>query len=159
RLVGEMRAAREGRFGGPGDAPLSRAGAPRTPRAAGVATVAVGVAAAGAAIGVLWARVAPPIHGGVALTRDGERVPAYLGNEEEHFFVAPLLVLGLLGVLAVVAAALAWQWRAHRGPAMVAGLALGLIASAALAVLVGAQWVHRRYGALDVEAAPVTPEH
>jgi hypothetical protein len=137
----------------------SATGAPRTPRAAAIGIVTVGVAAAGAALGVLWAWIAPPIHGVVALTRDGERVQAYLGNESDHFFVAPFLVLGLLGVLAVVTAALAWQWQAHRGPGMAAGLSVGLVAAAAAIVLVGAQLVHRRYGVVDVDAAPVTPDH
>jgi hypothetical protein len=130
--------------------------APRISRAAATGIVAAGVVAAGAVIGVLWAQIAPPIHGVVALTRDGERMQAYLGNEADHFFVAPFLVLGLLGVLAVVAAALAWQWKAHRGPAMVAGLSGGLVAAAALTTLVGAPLVHRRYGVVDVDAAPVT---
>ncbi|HEU4363655.1 MAG TPA: DUF2567 domain-containing protein [Mycobacterium sp.] len=133
--------------------------APHVPRLVAVVAVAMGVAAAGATIGLLWAQVAPAIHGAVALTRDGERVRAYLGDEGEHFFVAPFLMLGLLAVLAVLAATLAWQWVAHRGPGMVAGLSIGLVASAALAVLVGAQLVHRRYGVVDVEAAPVTPDH
>lgn len=138
---------------------LPDTGVPRVPRPIALAAVAGGAAAAGATAGLLWAQIAPPIHGAVALTRDGERVQAYLGDEGEHFFVAPFLVLGLLGVLAVVAATLAWQWRAHRGPAMVAGLSVGLVAAAALAVLVGAQLVHRRYGLLDIQAAPVSPEH
>ncbi len=127
-------------------------------RLAAIAMVAGAATGAGAALGVLWACIAPPIHGVVALTRGGERVQAYLGDEGEFFFVAPVLALGLLGVLAVVAAALAWQWRAHRGPGMVAGLSVGLIAAAALAVLVGAGLVRRRYGAVDVETAPVTPD-
>lgn len=128
-------------------------------RAVAIAALAAGVTVIGPAIGLLWAWIAPPIRGAVALARDGERVQTYLGDEGEHFFVAPFLVLGLLGVLAVVAATLAWQWPEHRGPGMIAGMSIGLVAAAALAVLVGAQLVHRRYGLLDVQAAPVSPEH
>ena len=74
-----------------------------------------GLAVAGALVGALWAWLAPPIHGVVALTKSGERVKAYLGNEADHFFIAAFLIVGMLGVLAVVAAVLLWQWRAHRG--------------------------------------------
>ncbi|MGH3562736.1 MAG: DUF2567 domain-containing protein, partial [Mycobacterium sp.] len=39
------------------------------------------------------------------------------------------------------------------------GLSVGLVAAAAAAALVGVQVVHRRYGVVDVDAAPVTPDH
>lgn len=133
--------------------------APCTRRVAAIGMVAGGAVVAGAAAGALWAWIAPPVHGVVALTRAGERVQTYLGDEADHFFVAPFMVLGLLGVLGVMAAALAWQWRAHRGPGMVAGLSVGLVAAAALAALVGGELVHHRYGVVNVDAAPVTPDH
>ncbi|EUA41487.1 hypothetical protein I552_0016 [Mycobacterium xenopi 3993] len=38
----------------------------------------------GVVIGALWAWIAPPIHGVVALTHEGERVHDYLGNEADH---------------------------------------------------------------------------
>lgn len=133
--------------------------APRMTRARAGLVLAVGLAATGALAGAWWAWIAPPIQGVVALTRGGERVQAYLGNEAEHFFVAPALLTGLLSVVAVVAATLAWQWRAHRGPGMVAALTAGMTTAATLAVLVGVALVHRRYGAIDVDAAPVSPEH
>lgn len=136
--------------------------APRTSRRVAVGVVTLGAAAAGAPIGVLWAQAAPAIHGAIALTRSGERVQVYLGDEAQNFFVAPFLLLGLLSVWAVVVAALAWQWRPHRGPAMVVGLSVGMAGAAGLAVLVGAQLVHRRYGTVSagtVDTAPVTPEH
>ncbi|HEX7322286.1 MAG TPA: DUF2567 domain-containing protein [Mycobacterium sp.] len=132
---------------------------PRIAHAAAVGTVVAGTAAAGAALGVLWARIAPPVHAVVALTREGERVQAYLGDEGDHFFTAPFLAVGLLAVLAVVTAALAWQWRPHRGPAMAAGMLAGLVLAATLAVLVGAALVRHRYGAVDIGAAPVTADH
>ncbi|WP_082952518.1 DUF2567 domain-containing protein [Mycolicibacter sinensis] len=138
---------------------MTAPGAPRLTRRRACLILAVGLAAAGLPMGALWAWIAPPIHGVVALTRGGERVQAYLGNEADHFFVAPFLLLGMLGVVAVVSATLAWQWRAHRGPGMVAGLSLGLTAGAALAALAGAALVHRRYGTVDVDGAPVSPEH
>ncbi|WP_409434152.1 DUF2567 domain-containing protein [Mycobacterium sp. SMC-14] len=138
---------------------MTTSGAPRITRGRAYLIVVAGLTAVGLPIGALWAWVAPPINGVVALARSGERVQAYLGNEAEHFFIAPFLLLGLLGVVAVVGAALAWQWRAHRGPGMIAGLSVGLTAGAALAVLTGTVLVHRRFGTIDVDAAPVSPEH
>lgn len=114
---------------------------------------------AGALTGALWAWLAPPIHSVVAMTKSGERIKASLGNEADHFFVAAFLIVGMLGVLAVVAAVLLWQWRAHRGPVMVTALTSGLAAGAVAAVGVGAALVHWRYGAIDIAGAPVSPEH
>ncbi|HJT96255.1 MAG TPA: DUF2567 domain-containing protein, partial [Mycobacterium sp.] len=106
---------------------------PRISRRTAAVIVVAGLAVAGAAVGALWAWLAPPVHGVVALTRDGERIRAYLGNESDHFFVAAFLVVGMLGVLAVVAATLAWQWRPHRGPVMVAALTIGSAVAAGAA--------------------------
>ena len=58
----------------------------------------LGSAVIGVLIGGLWAWIAPPIHAVAALTHSGERVHDYLGNESEHFFDAPCLMLGLLTV-------------------------------------------------------------
>lgn len=132
---------------------------PRTRRATAAGAVALGTAAGGAGIGALWAQLAPPIRGVVVLTRSGEHVQAYLGDEAEHFFVAPFLLIGMLTVLAVLAAATAWQWVAHRGPAMVGALSTGMIAAAVLAMLTGGRLVDRRYGVVDVDTAPVSPDH
>jgi hypothetical protein len=118
--------------------------------------VAVGSAATGLLIGGLWAWIAPPIRAVVALTRAGERVHDYLGSESEHFFVAPALMLGLLTVLAVVAAVWTWQWQQHRGPGMVVALSVGMLTAAAAAAAVGAGLVRLRYGALDFDAVPLT---
>jgi hypothetical protein len=125
---------------------------------AAVATVA-GLTVAGAVAGALWAWLAPPIHGVVALTKSGNRVKAYLGNEGDHFFIAAFLVVGMVSVLAIVAAVLVWKWRAHRGPVMAAALAIGSAAAAGAAAGIGAVLVHWRYGAIDLAAAPVSPEH
>jgi MFS family permease len=133
--------------------------APRISRRRAVVIVVVGLTVAGALIGALWAWLAPPIHGVVALTKSGERVKAYLGNEADHFFIAAFLLVGMLGVLAVIAAVLLWQWRPHRGPGIVAALALGAAAAAGAAAGVGAVLVHWRYGSIDIGAAPVSPEH
>jgi hypothetical protein len=132
---------------------------PRISRDRAAVIVVVGLAAAGALVGALWAWLAPPIHGVVALTRDGERIRAYLGNEADHFFIAAFLVVGMVGVVAVVAAVLVWQWRAHRGPVMVAALTIGMATAAGAAAGVGALLVHWRYGTIDVDAAPISPEH
>ena len=107
-------------------------------------------------IGGLWAWIAPPIHAVVAITHAGERVHDYLGSESQHFFDAPCLMLGLLTVLAVVAAVLVWQWREHRGPAMVVGLSAGLAAAAAAASAVGTILVRLSYGALNFDAVPLS---
>lgn len=131
---------------------------PRFSPLAAFGAVALGPVPVGAAVGVLWAWIAPPIHGVVALTRAGERVEVYLGDEADHFFVAPFMVLGLLTVLAVVVAAVAWQWEPHRGPGMVASLLAGLAGAAGLTALVGAQLVRRRYPPVDIDTAPVTPQ-
>jgi Protein of unknown function (DUF2567) len=124
-----------------------------------VLVTVAGLTLAGALVGALWAWLAPPLHGVVALTKSGDRVKAYLGDEADHFFVAAVLIVGMLGVLAVVAAVLLWQWRAHRGPAMVAALAIGAAGGAGTAAGVGAVLVRLRYGAIDIAGAPVSPQH
>jgi Protein of unknown function (DUF2567) len=134
-------------------------GAPRTSRRRAVLAIAAALLIAGVVTGGLWAWIAPPIHGVVALTHDGDRLNDYLGDESEHFFVAAFLMLGLLNVVAAVAAVLAWQWRAHRGPGMVAGLCAGVVIAATAAVAVGTLLVHLRYGAVDFAAAPVSHNH
>ena len=121
--------------------------------------VVVGLAAAGALCGAVWAWLAPPIHGVVALTRSNERVKAYLGNEADHFFTAAALLVGMLAVLAVVAAVAVWQWRRHRGPVMMAALCLGSVAASAAAVGVGAALVRWRYGHIDVATVPVSEQN
>jgi hypothetical protein len=131
-------------------------GAPRISRRRAIVVTAAGLLPAGVLSGGLWAWIAPPIHGVVALTRAGERLHDYLGDESEHFFVAPFLMLGLLNVVAAVAAVLAWQWRAHRGPGMVGGLCAGVVIAASAAAGVGVLLVHLRYGTVDFAAAPVT---
>jgi hypothetical protein len=122
-------------------------------------TVVVALTLTGVLIGLLWAFVAPAIHGVVALTEDGDRILAYLGNESDHFFVAAFMLVGVLCVMAVIAAVWVWQWRAHRGPVIVAALVLGAAAAAGAAAGVGAAVAHWRYGTIDIEGAPVTPEH
>jgi hypothetical protein len=132
---------------------------PRTSRRRAVFVIAAGLLIAGVFIGGLWAWIAPPIHGVVALTHDGDRLHDYLGDESENFFVAAFLMLGLLNVVAAVAAVLAWQWRAHRGPGMVTGLCAGVVIAAAAAVGVGALLVHLRYGAVNFAVLPVSHDH
>lgn len=142
-----------------GEEPITpMTGAPRIPRGRAALIVIGGLALAGALIGALWAWIAPPVHGAVALTRAGERIQAYLGNEADHFFVSAFLMLGLLGVLAVVSAVLVWQWRAHRGPVLAAALSIGSVAAAGSATGVGAVLVRLRYGVIDIAGAPITPE-
>lgn len=138
------------------DAPDPSGTVPRRARVRALLLVAAGSAATGVLIGALWAWIAPPIRAVVALTRSGERVHDYLGNESEHFFVAPALMLGLLTVLAVVASVWAWQWQQHRGPGMVVALSAGMFTAAAAAAAVGAGLVRLGYGALDFDAVPLS---
>jgi Protein of unknown function (DUF2567) len=121
--------------------------------------VVAGMAIAGAVIGVLWFALAPPVHGAVALTKSGKRVHVYLGNEADHFFISAVIMAGLLAGVAVVAAVLVWQWRAHRGPRMVIALTLGGLAEAGAATGVGAALGRLYYGAVDVAGAPISQNH
>jgi hypothetical protein len=124
-----------------------------------VLVVVLGLSAVGAVVGGWWAWIAPPIHAVAALTKAGERVHDYLGDDSDHFFVAPCLMVGLLTVVAVVASVLVWQRREQRGPAMAVALSIGLVAGAAAAVGVGALLVRLRYGALDFAAIPLSSDH
>lgn len=132
--------------------------APTVSRPRAMLRVVAGLVAAGAGVGVLWALLAPAIPGVVALTRSGDRVKAALGSGADLWFTAAALFHGMLSVLAVVAAVLVWQWRAHRGPAMLAALNAGAVGAAVTAAAVGALLARWRYGAVDVAAAPVSEE-
>ena len=68
-------------------------------------------------------------------------------------------MLGMLTVLAVVAAVLVWQWRAHRGPTMVGALTVGMAVGGLAAAGVGTALARMRYGIIDFDTALVTPEH
>jgi len=131
---------------------------PRISRPSAAATVVVGLAVAGALTGALWAWMAPPIHGVIALTKSGDRVHAALGDETNNFFIAAFLLVGLVVVLAVVTAALVWQWRPHRGPVICAALAIGSAAAFGAAAGVGALIVRSRYDVIDIAGAPISPD-
>lgn len=113
----------------------------------------------GVLIGAAWAWLAPPIHVVYALTKGGDRVRGYVGDESDLVFLGAFLMTGLLVVLAVSAAVATWQWRPHRGPVLAGALALGALASAGAAAGVGAVVARWRYGAVDVGTAPISPEH
>jgi hypothetical protein len=121
--------------------------------------VVVGFAVVGVVVGAVWTLLAPPVHGAVALNKAGHRVHVYLGNDADHFFVSAVMMVGLLIGVAVVAAVLVWQWRPHRGPAMVIALILGGLAATGAATGVGAALARLRYGAVDIAGAPVSPQH
>lgn len=142
-----------------GQAPAMTGQAPaKSPMRAAV-TVVAGFALAGVVVGALWAWLAPAIHGIIALTRSGDRVHAYLGNESDHWFTAAALMVGFGSVLAVIGVALVWQWRAHRGPVQAVAVIVGSITASAAAVGVAAVAARWRYGAIDLAAAPVSPEN
>lgn len=127
-------------------------------RPAVVIRVTAGFAAVGVLVGLVWALLAPPAHGAVALPREGDRVFVYLGNDSDQLFVAAALMIGLLTAVGVVAAVALWQWRPHRGPAMVVAATIGSVAAAAAATGVGAAVARLRWGAIDIAGAPVTPD-
>lgn len=131
----------------------------RRSRAVAALNVVVGLAFCGAALGAVWAWIAPPIHTITALTKSGERVDAFLGKEADNEFVAVAILIGLLAMLAIVSAVLVWQWRAHRGPALAFALWIGQVAAGGAAAGVGAWLVHRRYGTPDRAGVTLTPEN
>lgn len=132
---------------------------PKLSHRAAAMRMAGGFALAGVLVGAVWALVAPPVHGAVVLSRKGERVSGFIGDESDRVFLGASLMVGFLGVLAVVGTVLVWQWRAHRGPLMAAALALGALVAGAVAPSVGAALGHWRYGSLDIGAVPVSNEH
>ncbi len=132
--------------------------APKVSQGRATLSVVAGLTVAGAAVGALWAWLAPPIHGVVALTRSGDRIKAHLGAESDNWFTSAFLVVGMLSVLAVVAAVLVWQWRSHRGPRMALALVVGSVAAAAATAGVGTLTAHLRYGGVDVAGAPVSEQ-
>jgi hypothetical protein len=134
-------------------------GVPRVFRRRAALTVVAGLLPAGVLVGALWAWLSPSIKGVVVLTHSGERLHDYLGTETDHFFVAAFLMLGLLNVVAAVAAVLAWQWRAHRGPGMVAALCSGMVIAAAAAIGIGVLLAHLRYGTVDFATVPLSHDH
>ncbi len=121
--------------------------------------VVVGLALLGVVVGAVWVWLAPPIQLVIALTRDGDRVRGYVGNESDLLFLGAFLMTGLLFVVAVTSAVAVWQWRPHRGPVMVGALSVGALAAAGAAAGVGAALARWRHGVIDVAAAPISPEH
>jgi len=132
---------------------------PRISHARAAVVVVVGLVLAGAALGALWAWIAPPIHGVIALTKSGNRVHVALGAENDNIFNAAFLLVGLVVALAVVSAVLVWQWRPHRGPLLCTALAIGSAAAVGAAAGVGALIVRARYDIIDIAGAPISPEH
>lgn len=132
---------------------------PRRSKTAAAVIVVVALTMCGAGLGALWAWIAPPIHTITALTRSGDRIDAFLGTQADNLFVAAAMFIGLLSMLATVAAVLVWQWRAHRGPVLVTALWIGLIAAGASATGTGAALAHWRYGTPDRQAVELSQEN
>jgi len=131
---------------------------PRRSKPAAAVIVVVALALCGAVLGALWAWIAPPIHTITALTRSGERVDAFLGTEADNLFVGAAMMVGLLCMLAIVAAVAVWQWRAHRGPVLATALWIGVVAAGAAAAGVGAALAHARYGTPDHQGVELTQQ-
>ncbi|MCV7135983.1 DUF2567 domain-containing protein, partial [Mycobacterium hodleri] len=121
--------------------------------------VALSLVGVGVLLGLAWAWLAPPIQLVIALTKSGDRVRGYVGDESDLLFLGAFVMTGLLFAMAVAAAVAVWQWRPHRGPLMVAALSVGSLAAAGAAAGVGAAVARWRHGAVDVAAAPISPEH
>ena len=132
---------------------------PRLSHRQAAVRVVVVLALLGVVVGALWAWLAPPSQIVIALTKSGDRVRGYVGDESDHVFLGAMAMSGFLSVLAVTAAVAVWQWRAHRGPILVAALSIGLFAASGVAAGIGAVLVKWRYGVVDLAAAPVTQEH
>lgn len=124
-----------------------------------VLRLVAGLAVSGAALGAVWAWIAPPIHTLTGLAKSGERVDGFLGRESDNVFVATAMLIGLLTMLAVIVAVLVWQWRAYRGPLMVIALWIGMTAAGAAAAGTGAALAHWRYGTPDRQGVPLSPEN
>ncbi|MBJ7338469.1 DUF2567 domain-containing protein [Mycolicibacterium sp.] len=121
--------------------------------------IVAGLTLAGVVVGAVWAWLAPPVQLVIALTRNGDRVRGYVGDESDLLFLGAFLMTGLLFVVAVTAAVAVWQWRPHRGPIAVGALSIGALAAAGAAAGVGAALARWRHGVVDVAAAPISPEH
>lgn len=113
----------------------------------------------GAALGAVWAWMAPPIHTITGLAKSGDRVDGFLGREADNVFVASAMLIGLLSMLAVITAVLVWQWRERRGPQMVITLWIGMTVAGAAAAGTGAALAHWRYGTPDHKGVPLTPDN
>lgn len=132
---------------------------PRRSLTFAVVSVLVGLSVCGAALGALWAWIAPPIHTITALTKAGERVDGFLGRESDLMFVAAAMMIGLLAMLAVVSSVSVWQWRPHRGPVIVTALWTGQVLAGAAATGVAAALAHWRYGTADHKGVALSPEN
>ena len=132
---------------------------PRLSQRQAAVRVVAGLTLLGVVVGAVWGWVAPPIQIVIALTKDGDRVRGYVGDESDLIFLGAFLMTGLLFALAVTAAVAVWQWRPHRGPVMVGALSIGALAAAGAAAGVGAAVARWRHGVVDVAAAPISPEH
>ena len=132
---------------------------PRLSQRQAAVRVVAGITLLGVVVGAVWGWVAPPIQLVIALTKDGDRVRGYVGDESDLIFLGAFLMTGLLFALAVTAAVAVWQWRPHRGPVMVGALSIGALAAAGAAAGVGAAVARWRHGVVDVAAAPISPEH
>ncbi len=134
-------------------------GPPRRSRRAAAGIVLAVLTLCGVVLGALWSLTAPPIHTVTALTKAGERVDGFMGRDADNMFVSAAMMVGLLSMLAVVSTVAVWQWRAHRGPALVTALWIGQVLAGAAATGTGVAMAHVRYGTPDRQGVPLSPEN
>lgn len=88
----------------------------------------------GAPVGLVWAALAPRLMVDV---QDG--TPTLVRAVSDEFIAADAYFLGAVGLAGVIGGLVAWRLARRHGPAVVAGLCVGGLAAAYVAMVVGEQ--------------------